>query len=87
MLSRQEIMNRIYKVVEDKIDKLPNNLTLKEDINLEEDLNLDSLDKIELWLGIEEEFVVDIPDEEVKKLITFKDAIDLVIKYMEKKEC
>ena len=45
-----------------------------------EDLKGDALDAIELVMRLEEQFNIQIPDEEVDNLITVQDAIDCVIK-------
>ena len=45
------------------------------------DLGADSLDTVELVMALEEEFGVEIPDEDAEKIITVEDAI----KYIEKK--
>jgi acyl carrier protein len=42
------------------------------------DLGADSLDTVELIMAFEEEFDVEIPDEEAEKIVTVKDAIDYV---------
>lgn len=46
-----------------------------------EDLGADSLDTVELVMALEEEYGVDIPDEDVEKVTTVKD----VIAYIEEK--
>ena len=46
-----------------------------------DDLGADSLDTVELVMALEEEFGVEIPDEEAEKLITVGDAM----KYIEEK--
>ncbi len=43
-----------------------------------DDLGADSLDTVELIMAFEEEFDVEIPDEEAEKIITVKDAIGYV---------
>ena len=43
-----------------------------------DDLGADSLDTVELIMAFEEEFDVEIPDEEAEKIVTVKDAIDYV---------
>lgn len=43
-----------------------------------DDLGADSLDTVELIMAIEEEFDVEIPDEEAERIITVKDAIGYV---------
>jgi acyl carrier protein len=41
-----------------------------------DDLGADSLDQVELIMALEDEFAVEIPDEDAEKLKTVKDAID-----------
>lgn len=43
-----------------------------------EDLGADSLDVVELVMTFEEEFGLEIPDEDAEKIKTVKDAIDYV---------
>lgn len=43
-----------------------------------EDLGADSLDQVELVMALEEEFELDIPDEEAEKLVTVGTAIDFI---------
>ena len=45
-----------------------------------EDLGADSLDTVELVMGLEEEFDTEIPDEEAEKITTVQEAIDFVSK-------
>jgi acyl carrier protein len=40
-----------------------------------DDLGADSLDTVELIMALEEEFSVEIPDEEAEKLVTVGDAM------------
>ncbi len=42
------------------------------------DLDLDSLDTMELTLGLEERFGIEIPDQELEGLVTVSDAVGLV---------
>ncbi len=43
-----------------------------------DDLGADSLDLVELIMAMEEEFDVEIPDEEAEKIATVQNAIDFV---------
>ena len=70
--------------VEDKVKKI---IAEKLSVDLEEvvpeasfvdDLGADSLDLVELIMSMEEEFDIDISDEEAEKLMTVKDAIDYI---------
>ena len=70
--------------VEDKVKKI---IAEKLSVDLEEvvpeasfvdDLGADSLDLVELIMSMEEEFDIDISDEEAEKVATVKDAIDYI---------
>jgi len=41
-----------------------------------DDLGADSLDLVELIMTMEEEFDIDIPDEDAEKMVTVQDAIE-----------
>ncbi len=43
-----------------------------------EDLGADSLDTVELVMALEEEFGIEIPDEEAEKLVTVGDAVKYI---------
>ena len=43
-----------------------------------DDLGADSLDNVELVMAFEEEFGVEIPDDEAEKIVTVKDAITFI---------
>jgi acyl carrier protein len=43
-----------------------------------EDLGADSLDTVELVMALEEEFDIEIPDEEAEKIVTVQNAIDYI---------
>ena len=45
-----------------------------------DDLGADSLDTVELVMGLEEEFDTEIPDEEAEKITSVQQAIDYVNK-------
>ena len=45
-----------------------------------EDLGADSLDTVELVMAFEEEFGIEIPDEDAEKITKVKDAIDYIVK-------
>ena len=48
------------------------------DAELVRDLDLDSLDTMELTLGMEEQFGIEIPDAELEDLVTVGDAVALI---------
>ena len=73
--------------VEDKVRRI---IAEKLSVDLEEvvdeasfidDLGADSLDLVELIMSMEEEFDIDISDEDAEKLVTVKDAIEYTRKF------
>lgn len=48
------------------------------DTNLMKDLEADSLDAVEIILGVEEAYGLDIPDEDAEKFETVKDLVEYV---------
>ncbi|OQX52268.1 MAG: acyl carrier protein, partial [Candidatus Aminicenantes bacterium 4484_214] len=57
-----------------------------EDASFIDDLGADSLDTVELVMALEDEFDLDIPDEEAEKLTTVGKAIDYVLEQLAKKK-
>jgi acyl carrier protein len=43
-----------------------------------DDLNADSLDLVEMIMSLEEEFNVEIPDEDAEKILTVQDALNYI---------
>jgi len=46
-----------------------------------DDLGADSLDQVELVMRFEEEFGIEIPDEEAEKILSVRDAIEYIEKH------
>lgn len=51
---------------------------IKPEAELLRDLDLDSLDTVELTLGLETRFGIEIPDDDLADLVTINDAITLI---------
>ena len=51
---------------------------VKEDAKFIDDLGADSLDTVELVMALEEEFEIEIPDEDAEKLTTVGEAIGYI---------
>ena len=51
---------------------------ITEEARLIEDLGADSLDTVEMLMTLEEEFGIQIPDEEAMQLSTIKSIVDLI---------
>ena len=73
------IAEKIKSVIAEQLGVKPEEVT--ETAKFVEDLGADSLDTVELVMALEEEYGVEIPDEDAEKLTTVGEAI----KYIEEK--
>ena len=70
------IEERVKKVVEDQLSVNQDQIT--PEASFIDDLGADSLDTVELVMALEEEFGVEIPDEEAEKITKVGEAIEYV---------
>jgi acyl carrier protein len=75
-MNRQEIFDKVKKILIEKLSV--NEADIKEDSSLVDDLGVDSLDLVELLMKFEEEFKVEISEEESQKILTVKDIVDFI---------
>ncbi len=73
-----EAIDRVKKIIVDQLGVDTSKIT--EESSFVDDLGADSLDIVELIMAFEEEFDVEIPDEDAEKIKTVGDAI----KYLNK---
>lgn len=71
-----EIESKVKSLIALQIQKEPEEIHLN-DVLLD-DLGMDSLDCIELTMALEEEFNLEIPDDEVMQLITVEKIIEYI---------
>jgi len=73
------VLERVTKVIVDRLNVDEDKVTLE--ASFRDDLNADSLDVVELVMELEDEFDMEISDEDAEKIATVGDAI----KYIESK--
>jgi len=71
--------DKIRQIIADQLGVKKEEVT--DNAKFVDDLGADSLDTVELVMALEEEFGIEIPDEEAEKLITVGDAL----RYIEEK--
>ena len=72
-MTREEVVAKLKSIVADRLDVEEDQIT--EDKSFIEDLGADSLDIVELIMGLEDEFRIEIPDEDAEKLTSVGEAL------------
>ena len=71
-----DIGERVKKIVVEHLGVEPDKVT--EGASFIDDLGADSLDTVELVMAFEEEFGIEIPDEDAEKITRVKEAIEYI---------
>ena len=71
-----EILDKVKEVVMDKLGVEESQIT--ETAHFMDDLGADSLDTVELIMQLEEEFGIEIPDEDAEKITTVGAAVEYI---------
>jgi acyl carrier protein len=74
-----EVPEKVKSIISEQLGVKPEEVTPQ--ASFIEDLGADSLDTVELVMALEEEFGIEIPDEDAEKMTTVGDAV----KYIEEK--
>ena len=75
-MSSEEIFEKVKNIIVDLLQVSEESVTL--DVHFIDDLGADSLDLVELIMGIEEEFNIEIPDGEAEKVVTVGDVVEYI---------
>ena len=71
-----EIEQKVKDIIVEQLNVTPDQVTT--DAKFIDDLGADSLDTVELVMAFEEEFEVEVPDEDAEKLQSVKDVITYI---------
>ena len=70
------VFEKIKEILAEQLDADADEMTM--DTNIAKDLGADSLDVVELLMSIEDEFEVEIPDEEIENIKTIRDLTEYI---------
>ena len=73
--------DRLKKIIAEQLSVNEEDIT--PEASFIEDLNADSLDLVELIMSLEEEFGMEISDEEAEKIVSVQDAVDYINEHVE----
>ncbi|GAB1399234.1 MAG: acyl carrier protein [Synergistaceae bacterium] len=76
-MKKEEMLSRLKEIIIDRLDVEEDQIV--PEASFVEDLGADSLDIVELIMGIEEEFDIEIPDEDAEKLTTVGEAMNYTL--------
>ncbi|MBO6070539.1 MAG: acyl carrier protein [Succinivibrionaceae bacterium] len=71
-----DIVEQVKTIVAEQLDRDIESVTIES--SFVDDLGADSLDAVELIMRLEEEFGIDIPDDDAEKITTVQAAVDYI---------
>lgn len=72
-----EVFEKIRSITAEQLGIDDNEISM--DTSFTEDMDADSLDMVELMMSLEEEFDLEISEEEAEKIVTVSDAVNYVV--------
>ncbi len=75
-MSVENVKERVTNIIVEKLSVEPDQV--KPEAQFVNDLGADSLDTVELIMGLEEEFNIEIPDDQAEKIKTVGEAISYI---------
>ncbi|HLI07656.1 MAG TPA: acyl carrier protein [Ktedonobacteraceae bacterium] len=80
MATNQDVYDRLKKIIVDQLGVDESEVVPS--ASFVEDLNADSLDLVELIMSLEEEFKLQISDEDAEKITTVQEAEDYIEEHL-----
>jgi acyl carrier protein len=75
-MEEEMVFDKIKEIIMDQLQVEESEITM--DTNLMKDLSADSLDAVEIIMAIEDEYGIEIPDEEAENIQTVQDLVKFV---------
>ena len=75
-MSSEEVFENVKNIIIEQLGVTENAVTME--ASFIDDLGADSLDIVELIMALEEEFDIEIPDEDAEKVVTVTDVVEYI---------
>ena len=75
-MAKEEIFDKLKELVVDQLGVEEDEGTME--ASMQDDLGADSLDVFQIIMGIEEEFDIEIQNEDAEKIVTVGDAVEQI---------
>ena len=75
-MNSEEVFEKVKAIIVNQLGVTETSVTME--ASFIDDLGADSLDIVELVMALEEEFDIEIPDEDAEKAITVGDVVDYI---------
>ncbi len=75
-MNQEEIFEKVKKIIVEQLGVADTAVTME--ASFIDDLGADSLDIVELIMALEEEFDMEIPDEDAEKIVSVSDVVDYI---------
>ena len=75
-MNSEEVFEKVKEIIVNQLGVADTAVTLE--ASFIDDLGADSLDIVELVMALEEEFDMEIPDEDAEKVVTVGDVVDYI---------
>jgi acyl carrier protein len=79
-MTKEDILGKLKPIIAEQLGV--DESEVKEDASFTEDLNADSLDLVEMIMSLEEQFHLQISDEDAEKITTVGEAVDYISEHM-----
>lgn len=76
MANKEQVFDKVRQIIVDQLGVEEEEVT--SEASFIDDLGADSLDIVELVMALEEEFGLEIPDDEAEKISTVSDAVEYI---------
>ena len=75
-MNQEEIFEKVKKIIVEQLGVADTSVTME--ASFIDDLGADSLDIVGLIMALEEEFDMEIPDEDAEKIVSVSDVVDYI---------